>query len=140
MGKLTEDVHHPDNKIQQKPTKKTMIKKKKMKITYISSPVMVSATTTSEFRAIVQELTGKDSDFVVLSPRDNEEGPVLSRESGVTANLPASRVGYAPSDGRSNSLNVEEANDLHNNSVAVNALGFNESFTWRESSEGIGRV
>ncbi|CAN1765898.1 hypothetical protein LINPERHAP1_LOCUS9775 [Linum perenne] len=32
-----------------------------MKITYISSPTLVRATNASEFRALVQELTGKNS-------------------------------------------------------------------------------
>lgn len=36
-------------------------KKKPLKITYISTPTMFRAANASEFRAIVQELTGKDS-------------------------------------------------------------------------------
>ncbi|RDX68145.1 hypothetical protein CR513_52893, partial [Mucuna pruriens] len=36
--------------------------KKRVKITYISSPVLVRACDASEFRSVVQNLTGKDSD------------------------------------------------------------------------------
>jgi|UPI000193D4C6 hypothetical protein len=57
-----------------KPTKH---KKEPVKITYISSPTMVKATNASEFRAIVQELTGKDSKvedpFDAYSMISNEE-------------------------------------------------------------------
>ncbi|PON73460.1 VQ motif containing protein [Trema orientale] len=38
-------------------------KKKPIKIKYISSPMMVHAKNASEFRAIVQQLTGKNSDL-----------------------------------------------------------------------------
>ncbi|KAF9660955.1 hypothetical protein SADUNF_Sadunf19G0017600 [Salix dunnii] len=41
--------------------KSTQNKRKPVKIKYISSPTMVKATNATEFRAIVQELTGKDS-------------------------------------------------------------------------------
>ncbi|PON46081.1 VQ motif containing protein [Parasponia andersonii] len=44
----------------QKPNK---AKKKPIKIKYISSPMMVQAKNASEFRAIVQQLTGKNSDL-----------------------------------------------------------------------------
>ncbi|KAJ6886438.1 hypothetical protein NC651_026966 [Populus alba x Populus x berolinensis] len=56
-----------------KPTKH---KKEPVKITYISSPTMVKATNTSEFRAIVQELTGKyslEDPFDAYSMISNEE-------------------------------------------------------------------
>ncbi|XP_047340121.1 uncharacterized protein LOC124943687 [Impatiens glandulifera] len=42
----------------QKPSK---AKKKPIKVTYISNPMRVQANNESEFRAIVQELTGKNS-------------------------------------------------------------------------------
>ncbi|TXG66003.1 hypothetical protein EZV62_007278 [Acer yangbiense] len=37
------------------------VKKTPIKVTYISSPMMVKASNASEFRAIVQQLTGKNS-------------------------------------------------------------------------------
>ncbi|KAL8166656.1 hypothetical protein V2J09_008155 [Rumex salicifolius] len=36
-------------------------KREPMKVKYISSPIMVQASNESEFRAVVQELTGKNS-------------------------------------------------------------------------------
>ncbi|KAK6915383.1 VQ protein [Dillenia turbinata] len=56
---------HQYNSTQQSPKKAHKQpmkgKKKPTKVTYISSPMMVRACNESEFRAIVQELTGKDS-------------------------------------------------------------------------------
>ncbi|GLT80869.1 hypothetical protein SLA2020_522810 [Shorea laevis] len=46
----------------QKSKNSRKIKKNPIRITYISSPMMVKATA-AEFRAIVQELTGRDSGF-----------------------------------------------------------------------------
>jgi hypothetical protein len=55
-----------------KGQKSTKNKREPIKIKYISSPTMVKATNATEFRAIVQELTGKDSK--VEDPSDaNEE-------------------------------------------------------------------
>jgi hypothetical protein len=39
----------------------TDVQKEPVKIKYISSPVFVKASNASEFRAIVQELTGKNA-------------------------------------------------------------------------------
>ncbi|CAN0892845.1 hypothetical protein LINGRAHAP2_LOCUS17803 [Linum grandiflorum] len=69
MGKLRNSDHDHDHDDQvllptNKKQKQRMKKKKKkepMKITYISSPTLVKAASASEFRALVQELTGKDS-------------------------------------------------------------------------------
>lgn len=56
MGKLRN--HHCQKS--QNPTK---VKKNPIKIKYISSPMMVKASNAAEFRAIVQELTGQNSDI-----------------------------------------------------------------------------
>lgn len=48
----------------QKRQKPNKAKKKPIKIKYISSPMMVQAKNASEFRAIVQELTGQNSNIV----------------------------------------------------------------------------
>uniref|UniRef100_A0A7N2R181 VQ domain-containing protein n=1 Tax=Quercus lobata TaxID=97700 RepID=A0A7N2R181_QUELO len=66
MGKLTKQSYHhlPKNE------KLTKSKQKPIKITYISSPTMVRACHASEFRKIVQELTGKNSDDIEI-PGDN---------------------------------------------------------------------
>ncbi|GMH13210.1 hypothetical protein Nepgr_015051 [Nepenthes gracilis] len=37
-------------------------KKEPLRVRYISSPILVNARSESEFRAVVQELTGKNSD------------------------------------------------------------------------------
>ncbi|XVF42253.1 hypothetical protein PTKIN_Ptkin01aG0346000 [Pterospermum kingtungense] len=58
MGKLR-NHQHCDHK-SQNPTK---VKKNPIKIKYISSPTMVVASNAAEFRAIVQELTGQNSDI-----------------------------------------------------------------------------
>lgn len=46
------------NSKQSSPSRKSS--KEPIKVKYISSPVLVNAKNASEFRAIVQELTGKD--------------------------------------------------------------------------------
>ncbi|KAK8545464.1 hypothetical protein V6N12_026298 [Hibiscus sabdariffa] len=56
MGKLRDD--HCD--ITNRTTKP---KKTPIKIKYISSPMMVKASSEAEFRAIVQQLTGQNSDI-----------------------------------------------------------------------------
>lgn len=143
MGKLGENLHdqyHANNEIQKKPTKNMMMKKKPLKVTYISSPVMVTAATASEFRAIVQELTGKDSDAEAPSPHEKEEGlTTFSREQGGAMKLPADHPcstadlpsrWHAPSDGWKNSHVEAAASDvfLDNSLLAVHGLGFYESF------------
>ncbi|KAL9344473.1 hypothetical protein Peur_062148 [Populus x canadensis] len=61
-----------------KGQKSTKNKREPIKIKYISSPTMVKATNATEFRAIVQELTGKDSK--VEDPCDaNEEASQVPR-------------------------------------------------------------
>ncbi|KAA8517264.1 hypothetical protein F0562_017557 [Nyssa sinensis] len=47
---------------QNKATKQTKTKKKPVKVVYISNPMKVK-TSASEFRALVQELTGRDADM-----------------------------------------------------------------------------
>ncbi|EEF40356.1 conserved hypothetical protein [Ricinus communis] len=59
-------------------------RKKPIKITYISSPTMVRAANASEFRAIVQELTGKDSKVL-----DNWESSINEEACQVSNNCEA---------------------------------------------------
>ncbi|KAB5511915.1 hypothetical protein DKX38_028943 [Salix brachista] len=62
----------PDQQEQPKKGQKSSKNKREpVKIKYISSPTMVKATSATEFRAIVQELTGKDSK--VEDPFDSYE-------------------------------------------------------------------
>ncbi|KAJ4845532.1 hypothetical protein Tsubulata_015618 [Turnera subulata] len=60
MAKLTDQILYPHHQ-RLKSQKTTRHKKKPLKITYISSPRMVKVCNAMEFRAIVQELTGKNS-------------------------------------------------------------------------------
>ncbi|PKI32135.1 hypothetical protein CRG98_047453 [Punica granatum] len=122
-----------------------MTKKKPLKITYISSPVMVRATTASEFRAIVQELTGKDSDVGVLSPHDEEAG-TINRELGTTQNVPADHTGFMANNFPANwprtadddrkCFYLDKAFDFPKNPMAVPGFGLDEVFSWKEFSEG----
>jgi len=66
MGKLRYDPsfyhHSKDSSNYMKRMNKTP--KKTVKITYITSPVLVRACDASEFRSVVQQLTGKESNKV----------------------------------------------------------------------------
>ena len=55
------DISRMENSLKRQKLNKA--KKKPIKIKYISSPMMVHAKNASEFRAIVQQLTGKNSDL-----------------------------------------------------------------------------
>ena len=55
---------------QTKTQNSTKVKREPMKIKYISSPLLVKASNASEFRAIVQELTGQNSED--RSPHDSD--------------------------------------------------------------------
>ncbi|KAF3452324.1 hypothetical protein FNV43_RR02757 [Rhamnella rubrinervis] len=56
--------HYNEHLMGKKPRE---AKKKPIKIKYISSPMMVHANSASEFRAIVQELTGQNSNIIESS-------------------------------------------------------------------------
>ncbi|KAK7285150.1 hypothetical protein RJT34_19910 [Clitoria ternatea] len=64
MGKVSYDPKHKHECHTQRQRQSLKVKSGKkpaIKITYISSPVMVRACDASEFRSLVQQLTGKDS-------------------------------------------------------------------------------
>ncbi|KAK9292594.1 hypothetical protein L1049_020568 [Liquidambar formosana] len=80
MGKLRNHQNPHHLQIQ----KHTKAKRKRIKVTYISNPIMVKACSASEFRAIVQELTGKNSDSTWSSPHatiTQESSRVLDHET-----------------------------------------------------------
>ncbi|XAR49235.1 hypothetical protein NMG60_11032359 [Bertholletia excelsa] len=70
--------------IKSKLKKPTRQKKKSVTVKYISSPLMVRASNELEFRAIVQELTGQNSDLgatsfdatssILAAPADGNHG------------------------------------------------------------------
>ncbi|KAK4850936.1 hypothetical protein QYF36_011181 [Acer negundo] len=76
MGKLK---HHFDPS-KNHQTRMDKVKKNPIKVTYISSPMMVKASNASEFRAIVQQLTGKNS----LVPHADEHDLVYTATSLLT--------------------------------------------------------
>ncbi|KAJ6359987.1 hypothetical protein OIU77_004068 [Salix suchowensis] len=86
MNRLTEQ--YPGRQEPKRGKKPTKHKKEPIKITYISSPTMVKATNASEFRAIVQELTGKDSK--VEDPFDAY--PVIGNEEEEASQVPRYRT------------------------------------------------
>ncbi|CAK9314841.1 unnamed protein product [Citrullus colocynthis] len=69
MGKCGENRYNNQNQ-SQNPTK---VQRKPIKVKYISSPMMIKASNALEFRAIVQQLTGFDSD--ALAHRRNHKSP-----------------------------------------------------------------
>ncbi|KAK0599772.1 hypothetical protein LWI29_008465 [Acer saccharum] len=66
MGKLK---HHFDPS-KNHQSSMNEVKKNPIKVTYISSPMMVKANNASEFRTIVQQLTGKNSH---IPPADDHD-------------------------------------------------------------------
>ncbi|KAB5511914.1 hypothetical protein DKX38_028942 [Salix brachista] len=71
MSEIREQCFTDQQEQPKKGQKSSKNKREPVKIKYISSPTMVKATSATEFRAIVQELTGKDSK--VEDPFDSNE-------------------------------------------------------------------
>lgn len=83
-------------------TAETKVKRNPIKVTYISSPMKVKASSASEFRAIVQELTGKNSDIF----KDHSD------DSYATVDLPEEANNYQ-------AINLQDGDRLLQNDVAV---------------------
>ncbi|KAL5835332.1 hypothetical protein ACOSQ4_014829 [Xanthoceras sorbifolium] len=143
MGKLK---HHFD--IQQNPYKNQSaaikMKKSPIKVTYISSPMMVKASNASEFRAIVQELTGKNSD--VSDDHDVFPTTTLSNEEESVHHHHHHhhRHHQAFDQGRSENITADHHRDNEysfSNNIIMSLLDhdhdlvgnqFDERFLWRE--------
>ncbi|CAA7389026.1 unnamed protein product [Spirodela intermedia] len=67
--------------------KQAKAKKKPIKIVHISNPMKVT-TTTSEFKVLVQVLTGQDSDMALLSKFAEADGPHDPAESAAPPPAP----------------------------------------------------
>ncbi|KAJ6877140.1 hypothetical protein NC651_030006 [Populus alba x Populus x berolinensis] len=110
-----------------KPTKH---KKEPVKITYISSPTMVKATSASEFRAIVQELTGKDSKvedpFDAYSVISNEEASQVPHYGNHLGGGPVVRAW-------DQEFNVAGVHDVFPNNTPF--LQTEDGFFWGDVSE-----
>ncbi|KAL3520938.1 hypothetical protein ACH5RR_019087 [Cinchona calisaya] len=90
--------------------------KEPLKVKYISSPVMVNAKSAAEFKAIVQELTGKDSS------EDGHGQPInqgTSIHCGETNNY--AKLGY------------REVERVQNDSSIVGNFGYEEDLFWKLS-------
>ncbi|KGN60779.1 hypothetical protein Csa_019238 [Cucumis sativus] len=63
MGKCGENqyTNHNHSQSQSQNQNPTKVQRKPIKVKYISSPMMIKASNALEFRAIVQQLTGFDS-------------------------------------------------------------------------------
>ncbi|XP_057475901.1 sigma factor binding protein 1, chloroplastic-like [Actinidia eriantha] len=107
-----------------KSKKPIKVKKKPIKVTYISSPVMVQANNASEFRAIVEELTGQNSDVSRFEDASmafgNDAGPVLDPEISTTKTV------------------LSDGHEFEYLSDMMQPLEFNESSFLREVSNGLG--
>lgn len=97
--------------------------KKTVKVTYISSPVFVSARDASEFRSLVQQLTGKDSNHE--TPKHRENPPtckVMQVDGGTFATTAADEEDNASSC-------------CYNRSM--DSLEFDEELFWSEAARCI---
>ncbi|GMI84483.1 hypothetical protein HRI_002117600 [Hibiscus trionum] len=112
MGKHRDD--HCDK------TKRTMKPKKNpIKIKYISSPMMVKASNEAEFRAIVQQLTGQNSDI--------REPCTITEEANQVPNFRADSVA------KIDDPNSTEAFPYDMSSMEL----LDESFVWRGVAENL---
>lgn len=123
MGKFGHHFDHQGhNKSQRSGANK--VKKNPLKVTYISSPMKVKASNASEFRAIVQELTGKNSE---VKDHDSDDAVFpLAEEAKVFSH-------NHESDHRFNKTSTYADEFLSHLSSSHNQLQFDhESFLWRD--------
>ncbi|TKY61361.1 Modulating plastid sigma factor [Spatholobus suberectus] len=117
MGKLKYDPncypHKESNTTLKIGHKKTP--KKTVKITYISSPVLVRACDASEFRSVVQQLTGKDSN-----------NKVQSSHKGYSALM------HQDMQSGDQSATEDGNGSCHYNRSMTSSLEFDEDYFWKE--------
>ncbi|EHA8588880.1 sigma factor binding protein 1, chloroplastic [Cocos nucifera] len=123
--------------VHQKNTKQAKAKKKPIKVVYISNPMKVKASA-SEFRDLVQELTGRDSNVADLSrlPAVEESGdpPPAAPESSTgppTLPNPATNRSSNPCDNALKSVSGSDPYDVFdeafNPQMLENLPGFSPS-------------
>ncbi|XP_010276684.1 PREDICTED: sigma factor binding protein 1, chloroplastic-like [Nelumbo nucifera] len=114
---------------QKKAAKQAKSKKKPIKVVYISNPMKVK-TSASEFRALVQELTGRDSDLTDTVARFSDtdsvqrvpDQPIKITNEGV-AEVP--RVdAYQESPAASSDSLLEPFDDVFTPQMLENFVGF----------------
>ncbi|OMO71983.1 VQ motif-containing protein [Corchorus capsularis] len=111
--------HHYDDLKSKNPTK---VKKNPIKVTYIDSPTMVKVSNADEFRAIVQELTGRNSDT-----REQHSNDVH------TTTIPKEEANQV----HDSSAKVDDRILLDSFPVDMSSLEFDEDFTWRGVQEDL---
>ncbi|KAF2287683.1 hypothetical protein GH714_002309 [Hevea brasiliensis] len=94
-------------------------KKKPVKITYISNPTMFRATNALEFRAIVQQLTGKDSKVLDAWDRSEEATQVPDN--------------YKPERLKIDNVSVD---DVFSSYTSSSSVEMEDSLFWREEKGG----
>ncbi|KAL5156125.1 hypothetical protein HKD37_19G055046 [Glycine soja] len=95
--------------------------KKTVKITYISSPVLVRAYDASEFRSVVQQLTGNDS---------NSNKKVERPHKGYSSTLMHQRVMQSHEDAHGIGL-------YHYNRSTTTSLELDEDYYWKELARSV---
>ncbi|KAL6146802.1 hypothetical protein ACLB2K_057479 [Fragaria x ananassa] len=118
-----EQLRNHENRQQRTERRKRSKAETPIRIKYISSPMMVQANNASEFRAIVQELTGQNSDATI---------PDHGTDYCEQANWVSSHRASQPADMKTqNGDELMKFSDDH-----VVAFGqFDEIKFWREVSE-----
>ncbi|KAF8398238.1 hypothetical protein HHK36_017164 [Tetracentron sinense] len=117
---------------QRKSSKQAKPKKKPIKVVYISNPMKVK-TSASEFRALVQELTGRDSNLAdaakFMENNNGVDGAQLVPDQGVKiANDHVPDVPRVDPDRRESprsfGSSIESYDDMFNSQMLENFAGF----------------
>lgn len=132
MGKLRYDPHHFQYPHQQSKTLKAMNNtlKKSVKITYISSPLLVRTCDASDFRSVVQQLTGKNSDDLISeSPHKAPHPPTWSNQF----------MQVQGGDARATTATAkEDGNALsYYNNRPTDSVEFDEDYFWKEVARSV---
>lgn len=124
MGKLRYDPkHHHHYPHYHSKTQKVI--KKPIKITYISSPLFVRACDASDFRSVVQQLTGKDSNDLIY------ESDLLNIDHSTLYN----QVMQGDQGGEYLHATEEDGNygsSYYYNRLMDYSLEFNQDYYWKE--------
>ncbi|GAA0144567.1 hypothetical protein LIER_04984 [Lithospermum erythrorhizon] len=113
--------YHDDDDEPKNPTNTNTRNEQPFKVKYISSPVIVNAKTPTEFRAIVQQLTGKDQ------IHDN----IIVDASGGSATT--QRSDLSPHHGTGSSMHPNPSHEVERRGKNYsNVLPPIQEFSWEE--------
>ncbi|OMO96237.1 VQ motif-containing protein [Corchorus olitorius] len=118
--------HHYDDDLKSKNPIK--VKKNPIKVTYIASPTMVKVSNADEFRAIVQELTGRNSDTREQHSNDVHTTTIPKEDANQVHDF------HFQVD---SSAKVDDRIMLDTFPVDMSSLEFDEDFTWRGVQEDL---